>query len=115
MFESLFQTFEATGDLSKGRERAEALRAELKQRGLAGFVVPRADDHQNEYVPACAERLAWLTGFSGSAGLAIVLMSEAAIFVDGRYTVQAPDQVDAKVFIPRHVIDDPPEAWIAAH
>jgi Xaa-Pro aminopeptidase len=115
MFESRFQSFEETGDRTKGRERAEALRAELKRRGLAGFIIPRADDHQNEYVPACAERLAWLTGFSGSAGLAIVLMGGAAIFIDGRYTVQAPNQVDIKVFTPRHIVDDPPAAWIAAH
>ena len=115
MFESHCQTFGEVGDRSKGRERAEALRAELKRRGLAGFIVPRADEHQNEYVPACAERLLWLTGFSGSAGIAIVAMESAAIFVDGRYTVQAPEQVDAKVFAPRHVVDDPPTAWIAAN
>jgi Xaa-Pro aminopeptidase len=115
MSESQFQSFEETGDRSRGRERAEALRAELKRRGLSGFVIPRADDHQNEYVPACAERLAWLTGFSGSAGVAVVLRNEAAIFVDGRYTVQAPSQVDIDVFTPRHIIDEPPASWIAAH
>ena len=65
------------------------MRAELAARGLAGFIVPRADEHQNEYVPAAAERLLWLTGFAGSAGLAIVLAKAAALFVDGRYTLQA--------------------------
>ena len=115
MFESHFQSFGEMGELAKGAERARALRAELKRRGLAGFVVPRADEHQNEYVPACAERLLWLTGFSGSAGLAIVLMDKAAIFIDGRYTVQVADQVDVKVFTPRHLIDEPPGAWIGAH
>ena len=67
--------------------RLAALRAELKRRDLAGFVVPRADEHQGEYVPRRSQRLAWLTGFSGSAGLAIVLADRAAIFIDGRYTL----------------------------
>src|SRR5580704_11474188 len=98
MFESLFQSFASVGDAKESRERVAALRAELKQRGVDGFVIPRADEHQNEYVPASAERLLWLTGFSGSAGLAVVLMDRAAIFVDGRYTLQAPEQVDAKIF-----------------
>jgi Xaa-Pro aminopeptidase len=115
MFESHFQTFGEIGDGSKGRERADALRAELKRRNLAGFIVPRADEHQNEYVPASAERLLWLTGFSGSAGVAIVLMDCAAIFVDGRYTVQAPEQVDTSVYATRHVVDDSPTAWIVSN
>jgi Xaa-Pro aminopeptidase len=115
MFESHFQSFATLGDAKGGSARAEALRQELKRRDLAGFVVPRADEHQNEYVPACAERLLWLTGFSGSAGLAIVLMDKAAIFVDGRYTLQAPEQVDAKVFTPTHLIDEPPAGWIEKH
>ena len=115
MFESHFQSFAKIGDAKGGAERAAALRAELKRRGLDGFIVPRADEHQNEYVPACAERLLWLTGFSGSAGLAVVLMDEAAIFVDGRYTLQAPEQVDVKVFTPTHLIDEPPAGWIEKH
>jgi Xaa-Pro aminopeptidase len=115
MFESHFQSFATLGDAKGGAARAEALRQELQRRDLAGFVVPRADEHQNEYVPACAERLLWLTGFSGSAGLAIVLMDKAAIFVDGRYTLQAPEQVDAKVFTPTHLIDEPPTGWIEKH
>jgi Xaa-Pro aminopeptidase len=115
MFESRYQSFAAIGDAQGGRKRAAALRDELKRRGLDGFVVPRADEHQNEYVPACAERLLWLTGFSGSAGLAVVLMDRAAIFVDGRYTLQAPEQVDAKVFVPQHLLDAPPTAWIEKH
>jgi Xaa-Pro aminopeptidase len=115
MFESWYQSFAAIGDARGGRERAAALREELKRRGLDGFVIPRADEHQNEYVPACAERLLWLTGFSGSAGVAVVLMDRAAIFVDGRYTLQAPEQVDAKVFTPLHLIDEPPTGWIEKH
>jgi len=115
MFESHFQSFAKIGDANGGAARAEALRQELKRRDLAGFIVPRADEHQNEYVPGCAERLLWLTGFSGSAGLAIVLMDKAAIFVDGRYTLQAPEQVDTKVFTPAHLIDEPPTGWIEKH
>ena len=81
--------------------RVAALRAELKRRGLDGFIVPRADRQQNEYLPASEERLAWLTGFTGSAGAAIVLAERAALFVDGRYTVQAAAQIDAEDFFHR--------------
>jgi Xaa-Pro aminopeptidase len=94
-------------------ERLAALRAELAGRGLAGFIVPRADEHQGEYVPPRAERLAWITGFGGSAGLAIILADKAAIFVDGRYTLQVRQQVDGKLYAYRHLIDEPPDAWIA--
>jgi Xaa-Pro aminopeptidase len=93
--------------------RLAALRAELARRGLAGFVVPRADEHQGEYVPPRAERLAWITGFTGSAGLAIVLADKAAMFVDGRYTIQVRQQVDEKLFACRHLTDEPPDAWVA--
>jgi Xaa-Pro aminopeptidase len=93
--------------------RVAALRGELQRRGLAGFIVPRADEHQGEYVPPRAERLAWLTGFTGSAGVAIVLEGAAAVFVDGRYTLQAAQQVDPQLFATRHLTDEPPEAWIA--
>src|SRR6478752_7499488 len=94
------QRFQSFDDPShrKGAERIEALRAALRETGLDGFVVPRADEHQSEYVPADAERLAWLTGFTGSAGTAIVLADRAALFVDGRYTLQAPEQVNTDTF-----------------
>ena len=115
MFESVFQTFSETADPSQGASRAAALREELARRELDGFVVPRSDEHQNEYVPKGAERLAWLTGFSGSAGVAVVLDREAAIFVDGRYTVQVREQVDTAVFTPESLIDHPPERWLEAH
>src|SRR5215469_1955554 len=95
-------------------ERLSALRAELKRRGVDGFVVPRTDEYQGEYVPAAAQRLAWLTGFTGSAGLAIVLPELAAIFVDGRYTLQAQAEVDGGLFQRRHVSEDPPAPWIAS-
>ena len=78
--------------------RLNALRREMARLGLDGFVVPRGDEHQNEYVPPAAERLAWLTGFTGSAGWAAVLKSEAVLFVDGRYTVQARRETDGRLF-----------------
>src|SRR5713101_6427900 len=74
--------------------RLQMLREELAARRLDGFIVPRADEHQGEYVPSCGQRLAWLTGFTGSAGMAIVLTDRAALFVDGRYTLQAAAQAD---------------------
>ncbi len=75
-------------------DRLAALRAELKARGLDGFVIPISDEHMSEYVAGYAQRLAWLTGFGGSAGTAVVLADRAAIFADGRYTIQVRDQVD---------------------
>ncbi len=95
--------------------RLAALRAELAGRGLDGFVVPRADEHQGEYVPKSAQRLAWLTGFSGSAGLAIVLAGKAAIFIDGRYTLAVRSQVDLRAFVPHQVPEQSPESWVAAN
>lgn len=96
----------------RSSERVSALRGMLVQDGLQGFVVPRADEHQGEYVPPGAERLAWLTGFSGSAGMAIVLAQKAAIFVDGRYTLQVGDQIDPAVFEVRHITEQPASAWL---
>ncbi len=93
-------------------ERLQAFRAEITRRGLSGFIVPHADEYQNEYVPACAERLAWLTGFTGSAGTAVVLAGQAAIFVDGRYTLQVRSQVDLQVWTPRHLMDEPVHSWL---
>ncbi len=97
---------------SDSRTRLDALRAELARRGLDGFVVPRADEHQGEYVPPHAQRLAWLTGFTGSAGVAVVLKDSAAIFVDGRYTLQVRDEADEALYAFRHLTEAPPETWI---
>jgi Xaa-Pro aminopeptidase len=94
-------------------ERLAALRAELKARGLDGFVVPRADEHQGEYVARHSQRLGWLTGFTGSAGLAIVLLDKAAIFIDGRYTLAVRGQVDVEAFVPHQVPEQSPDTWIA--
>jgi Xaa-Pro aminopeptidase len=107
-----FQTFDDPSH-RKGAERIEALRAALRESALDGFVVPRADEHQSEYVPADAERLAWLTGFTGSAGTAVVLMESAALIVDGRYTLQAPEQVDTGVITVVPLAESTAEAWIA--
>ena len=115
MFEAHFQTFEEPEAGVALTARLAALREELARRKLTGFVVPRADQQQNEYVPPSEERLAWLTGFTGSAGLAVVLTHEAAIFVDGRYTIQAAKQVDAKAWAVESLIDPPPESWVSAH
>jgi Xaa-Pro aminopeptidase len=93
-------------------EKLAALRAELARQGLTGFLVPQADEHQGEYVPPRARRLAWLTGFTGSAGLAVVLLETAAIFVDGRYTLQVRDQVPADLFEYQHVTQSPPTEWL---
>ena len=114
MFEARFQSFDERSDRSASAPRVAALRAELARRGLDGFVVPRADRFQNEYVPPCAERLAWLTGFTGSAGLAIVLADRAALFVDGRYQVQVREEVDDAVFAIEHLVERPPHEWIEA-
>ncbi|MBR0740470.1 aminopeptidase P family protein [Bradyrhizobium liaoningense] len=115
MFEAHFQTFEEPEAGVALTARLAALREELARRKLTGFVIPRADQQQNEYVPPSEERLAWLTGFTGSAGLAVVLTQEAAIFVDGRYTLQAAKQVDAKAWAVESLIDPPPESWLSAH
>lgn len=93
--------------------RLAALRAELKARHLDGFVVPLADEHQGEYLPQRARRLAWLTGFTGSAGLAIVLADQAAIWSDGRYTIQLAAQVDGALYQRLHVTDQPPWDWLS--
>jgi Xaa-Pro aminopeptidase len=96
-------------------EKLAALRAELARRGVQGFLVPRADEHQGEYVPSRAQRLAWLTGFTGSAGLAVVLREAAAVFVDGRYTLQVASEVDPSLYEHRHVTEQPATDWIAGH
>lgn len=97
---------------SSHAERLASLRTELEKHGLDGFVVPHADAHQNEFLPPNAERLAWLTGFHGSAGTAVVLQDRAAIFVDGRYTLQVRDQVDGDLYSYHHLIEEPVADWL---
>jgi len=108
----MFQTFDSAGDPSVGKPRVEKLRRWLAENGLDGFMVPRADEHQGEYVPARAARLKWLTGFSGSAGVAIVLKKRAFVFVDGRYQLQVRAEVDLSVFAIESLVDNPPPSWL---
>ena len=112
MFEARFQSFDDSSERAQSAARVAELRAELGRRGLDGFMVPRADRQQNEYLPASEERLAWLTGFTGSAGAAVVLSDRAALFVDGRYTVQASSQVDSNIFSLEHMVEHPAEQWL---
>ena len=102
----LMQTHEA---------RLDALRTELDKRGLDGFVIPISDEHMSEYVGSYAQRLHWLTGFGGSAGSAAVLRDKAAMFTDGRYTVQVREQVDGKLYDYEDVPATSPAKWIAEH
>ncbi|MEL6574667.1 MAG: aminopeptidase P family protein [Pseudomonadota bacterium] len=110
----MFQSFEITADSSQSAARLAALRERLATLGAAGLLVPRGDAHQGETVAPSDERLAWLTGFTGSAGLAIVGPRRAGLLVDGRYTLQAADQVDTTAFeiLPAH--DTDPAQWVAS-
>ena len=112
MFSAKFQTFDEMADPAAALPRIAALRALLKQQGLDGFVLPRADRHQNEYVPAGEERLAFLTGFTGSAGFLLVLADKAVLFTDGRYTLQAREQTDPAIFTLVDSAETSPAAWI---
>ncbi len=101
--------------MSQTSDRLESLRAQLRKAKLTAWLAPRQDEFQGEYVPAYAERLRWLTGFAGSWGTAIITLKEAAIFVDGRYTIQVKEQVDTSLITPQHLIDAPPAQWIEKH
>jgi len=98
--------------MTPAEARLAALRQELSRQGLDGFVVPISDEHMSEYVGAYAQRLAWLTGFGGSAGTAVVLAGKAAIFVDGRYTLQVRDQVDGALYAYESVPQTPVAKWL---
>lgn len=100
---------------SEHNKRLIALRAALAAQGLDGFLVPRSDEHLGEYVPESAERLAFITGFTGSAGLAIVLADRAAVWSDGRYVLQLDAQTDPANWERLNMIEDKPEAWLASH
>ncbi|HEX3673328.1 MAG TPA: aminopeptidase P family protein [Rhizomicrobium sp.] len=107
-----FQSYDDRSDAATCAPRLAALRAELAKRGLDGFVVPHSDEYQSEYLPECNERLAWLTSFTGSAGAAVVLAKTAAVFVDGRYTLQVQQQTDTKLFEPRDLVMEGPSGWL---
>jgi Xaa-Pro aminopeptidase len=108
----MFQSFDDVSEGHLSRERVTRLREELQRRQLDGFIIPRQDEFQGEYVAPYAERLRWLSGFAGSWGLAILMRDRAAIFVDGRYTIQVRSQVDTAIFTPRHLVEEPPAEWI---
>jgi Xaa-Pro aminopeptidase len=110
----MFQTFNAVSSQETGPARLAALRVALAAEGLAGFIIPRADAHQGEYVAARDERLQWLTGFTGSAGFCVVLPDKAGVFIDGRYRVQVKGQVDLGHFTPVPWPDTSAGDWIKA-
>ncbi|MEL6690290.1 MAG: aminopeptidase P family protein [Pseudomonadota bacterium] len=111
----MFQTFESSTSPEQGPPRLAALRAKMADAGVDGFIVPRADAWQGEYVASCDERLAWLTGFTGSAGYCVVLADKAVVFVDGRYRVQVKEQVSTDVFTPVDWPEVSLSAWLAEH
>ncbi|WP_397399921.1 aminopeptidase P family protein [Phenylobacterium sp.] len=108
----MLQTFNETTDPSFGPKHVPLIRQAMAAQGLDGFLVPHEDEHQNEYLPAANDRLAWATGFTGSAGAAVILRDKAAVFVDGRYTIQVRDQVDAQVFEIRDLVDGGVPAYL---
>ena len=108
----MYQSFETKSAPQFGRARVEALRATFDGLGIDAFLVPRADEYLGEYVPACAERLSWLTGFTGSAGIALITRRDAVVFVDGRYTTQLAEQVDGTVFTGGDFVNAPPHVWL---
>lgn len=110
----MFQTFEPVSDRSFAGKHLPALRAEMKARNIDGFIVPHDDEYQNEYIPAYAERLMWVSGFSGSAGAAIIFHDHAVIFTDGRYTLQVRQQADADYFTYVDITETTPVQWLKA-
>src|SRR3954470_18525689 len=92
------QTFDEHADPSFGPKHLPLIREAMARQGLDGFLIPHEDEHQNEYLPDANERLAWATGFTRSARGPLVLADKAAVFVDGRYTLQVRDQVDTSLF-----------------
>jgi Xaa-Pro aminopeptidase len=110
----MFQTFDSPAEPEQGPPRLAMLRAALAEAGLSGFIVPRADAHQGEYVAARDERLQWLTGFIGSAGFCIVLPNVAGVFIDGRYRTQVKAQVDLSAYTPVPWPETKPGDWIRA-
>ncbi|MEE2693082.1 MAG: aminopeptidase P family protein [Pseudomonadota bacterium] len=109
----MFQTFEPVSDRSYAKKHLPPLRAEMAKRGLDGFIVPHDDEYQNEYIPDYAERLMWVSGFSGSAGSAVIMQDRAVIFTDGRYTLQVRQQADDAFFEYEDIPDSSPESWLA--
>lgn len=111
----MFQSFEASSEPVTGDSRLAKLRTRIKSAGFDALLVPHADEQRNEYLPPNAERLAWISGFTGSAGEALILNDRAILFVDGRYTLQAAQQTDREHWQVESLIDNPPAKWIEAN
>ena len=111
----MIQNFETRGGPEYGRKNLPKLRDTLKKLKLDGFLVPHEDEYQNEYLPDCNERLMWVSGFTGSAGAAIIMQDSAAIFVDGRYTLQVKSQVDNKLFNYESLENGGLSSWLEAN
>ncbi|MFM7083717.1 MAG: aminopeptidase P family N-terminal domain-containing protein, partial [Hyphomicrobium sp.] len=108
-------SFSATADPSLAKPRVAHLRKLMMAQNLEAYLVPHADEHQNEFLPPSAERLKWLTGFSGSAGLAVIGLKKAALFIDGRYTLQVQTECDPSLFEFLGPSDKKPTEWILSH
>jgi Xaa-Pro aminopeptidase len=108
----MFQTFDTPADGGQSAHRIKKIRAGLARLGIDAFLVPRADEHQGEYVPLSAERLRFATGFTGSAGMAAIARRAACLFIDGRYTIQARDQVDTAIFELRQIPEQKLSDWL---
>jgi Xaa-Pro aminopeptidase len=106
------QTFEDSADPSFGQLHTPLIRQAMAEQALDGFLIPHEDEHQNEYLPAANDRLAWATGFTGSAGAAVILKDKAAVFVDGRYTIQVRNQVDQNLFEIRDLVEGGVPAYL---
>ena len=106
------QTFDESTDPSFGPNHVPLIRAAMARQGLDGFLVPHEDEHQNEYLPAANDRLAWASGFTGSAGAGVIMSDRAAVFVDGRYTLQVREQVDQGVFEIRDLVEGGVPAYL---
>ncbi|HEX6859886.1 MAG TPA: aminopeptidase P family protein [Caulobacteraceae bacterium] len=106
------QTFDETTDPSFGPRHVPLIRQAMQAQGLDGVLIPHEDEHQNEYLPDANDRLAWATGFTGSAGAAVILKDKAAVFVDGRYTLQVRDQVDQNLFEIRDLVEGGVPAYL---
>ena len=108
----MFQSFNTPSEPQHGPGRLQQLREQMQAVGATHYLIPHADEHQNEYQPARVQRLSWLTGFSGSAGFAIATLSQCVVFVDGRYTIQVREQIDPSAFEPGDLVNYPPAKWL---
>jgi len=109
----MIQNFDVQGGPDFGRKNLPKLRKSMLRMGLDGFLIPHEDEYNNEYLPDCNERLMWTTGFTGSAGAAVVLSDSAAVFVDGRYTLQVTAQVDESLYAYKRLEDSGVTKWLS--